>query len=409
MQPSNIVAVGITHKIASLPERERFALPPAGAQALLAEMAGEALLLVTCNRTELYAVGEAEGAVRALRYAAGDAAGTPLFTLHEAAAVRHLFEVAAGLDSMVLGEPQILGQVKRAMAAAREAVVLGPVLDHLCRRAMTVGRRVRRETELGKGLPSIPKVATGMARLVLGDLSGRRLLIVGTGKLGGLTGRALRGSGATTVVVVNRTLGPATALAAEIGGHAQPFDRLDQLLIEADIVITCTASQEPVLTQQRVGAAVAAREGRPLVLIDIAVPRDVEAGVREIAGARLYDLDDLRGWGSAAVSPRAIADAQAIVDAETREFLAWHAGRAAVPTIRALQERADTILDAELERVSSAEAEAMRAFGRRVVAKLLHHPMTRLRERVATEGEPYLSVARDLFALERDNGDGHSE
>jgi glutamyl-tRNA reductase len=396
----------VSHKTAPLAVRERFALPAADARRLLAAPGGERLLLITCNRTELYGLEPAERlSARIMEVARPEASAAALFTLRGEDAARHLLSVAAGLDSMVVGEPQILGQVKRAMATAREAGVLGPALDELSRRALAVGRRVRRETILGKGMPSIPKVAVAVARLVLGDLTGRTLLVVGIGKLGGLTARTLQRAGATSVVVANRTLEPALVLAAEIGARAASFETLDRLLAGADIVISCTAAPEPVLTRDRVAAATRERAGRPLVLVDIAVPRDVEAGARELPDVRLYDLDDLRGWGSAAVAPEAIVGAEAIVAEETRDFLAWMAGRAAVPTIRALREQADTILEAELDRFPPHEAEKLRVFGRRLFAKLLHHPMRRLRDRAGTEGEPYLSVARDLFALESENGD----
>ena len=414
-------AAGVSHKSAPLAVRERFAFDPAASRRVLSGPGGERLLLVTCNRTELYGLEPAERLAERLLEAAGEGAdAAPLFTLDEDGAARHFFSVAAGLDSMVVGEPQILGQVKRAMAAAREAGALGPVLDELSRRALTVGRRVRRETDLGKGLPSVPKVAVGVARLVLGDLAGRTLLVVGIGKLGDLTARTLQRSGATEVVVTNRSPEPAAELAAAIGGRAAPFAELNRLLAAADIVITCTSSQTPFLTRERLAAALAGRApARPLVLVDIAVPRDAAADARDLPGVRLYDLDDLREWGSAAVAPEAIAAASSIVEAESKGFVAWRAGRAAVPTIRELQERAERILEAEVGRLPAAEAEAMRAFGRRLVAKLLHHPMRQLRDRTATDGDAYLSVARDLFALEHEpkhehehdseNGNGNRE
>jgi len=296
--------------------------------------------------------------------------------------------------------------VKRAMSDAHEAGTLGPVLDQLVRRALTVGRRARRETDIGRGLPSIPKVATGMARLVLGELSRCRLLVVGTGKLGHLTAGLLQRAGATEVVVTNRSPAAACQLAAEIGGRAAPFESLDQLLLDADIVISCTAAPEPILTRDRLAAAAAARRGRRLVLIDIAVPRDVEPQVRALRGVRLYDLDDLRGWGSASLAPATIDRAQAIVEQETADFLAWEAARAAVPTIRELRERAERILDLEIERQSPEQAAALREFGRRLLAKILHEPLVHLRGGTASEGETYLTVARDLFGLDEGSNGG---
>jgi glutamyl-tRNA reductase len=373
---------------------------------MLADLGEEAFLLVTCNRTELYGSREASSLESALLEAAGGGDAADFYRKTGREAVGHLFSVAAGLDSMVVGEPQILGQVKRAMSEAQSAGTFGAVLGELVRRAIAVGRRVRRETGLGKGLPSIPKVATGMARYVLGDLSDRTLLIVGTGKLGHLTASLLRRSGASEVVVTNRSLEAARRLASEIGGRAAAFDGLDALLLDADIVITCTAAPAPILTRDRLATAMAARGERKLVLIDIAVPRDVEPEARSLRGVRLYDLDDLRGWGSSSLVPATIERAQAIVDEEATSFLAWQAARAAVPTIRALRERAERILDEEIERRPAEHSAEMREFGRRLLNKILHEPLVHLRGGAATDGEAYLKLARDLFGLEEGENGG---
>lgn len=398
-----VSVAGVSHHTAPIAERERYAFPEDVSRRLLQETGGETMLLTTCNRTELYSLGPPDGLVARLRAAAGTDNDRSIYTFEREDAVRHLFSVAAGLDSMIVGEPQILGQVKKAMREAREAGTLGPVLDELVRRALTVGRRARNETDLGEGMPSIPRVATAMVKLILGELEDAALLVVGTGKLGALTARTLNRAGATEIVVTNRSPDPAAELAGRIGGRAAPFDDLDALLTEADIVICCTASQEPLLTVERIEAAVAGRDaGRQLVLIDIAVPRDVDAGVRRVRGVGLYDLDDLRGWGSEAVSPTAVEAARAVVDEEAAVFAAWRASRAAVPTIRALHQRMERILDLELEieHVSDDEREEMRTFGRRVIKKLLHRPLTRLREGAATEGESYVETVRDLFGLD---------
>lgn len=367
---------------------------------MLAGLGPEAFLLITCNRTELYGTRPAEALESALLETAGGGDPADFYRKTGREAVGHLFAVAAGLDSMVVGEPQILGQVKRAMSEAHEEGALGAILGELVRRAIAVGRRARRETDLGKGLPSIPKMATGMVRLVLGDISDRTLLIVGTGKLGHQTAGLLRRSGASEVVVTNRSPEAALRLAAEIGGRAAAFDDLDGLLLDADIVITCTAAPAPILTRERLATAMSARRERKLVLIDIAVPRDVEPEARSLRGVRLYDLDDLRGWGSSSLSPETIERAHAIVDEEIADFLAWQAARAAVPTIQALRERAERILEDELKRRSPDRAQELREFGRRLLNKILHEPLVHLRGGAASEGEAYLSVARDLFGLE---------
>lgn len=405
MRPDLIAVAGVSHWSAPLARRERFAFGPEAARRLLHSGQGERLLLVTCNRTELYGLDRPETLERELLAAAGVDDG-PLDRRSGAATVSHLFAVASGLDSMVLGEYQILGQVRRALQQAREEETLGPVLDELTRRAVQVGRRVRRDTELGRNLPSIPKVAVGVARLVLGELAGRRVLVIGSGKLGDITTRTLRRAADLELIVINRRMERARELAAAVGGRAEPFEELDRLLEETDLVIACTAAPTPVLTREHVSRAASARGGRRLAILDIAVPRDIDPAVRDLPGVRLYDLDDLREWSSVSVAPGTLDAARGIVDAEARAFVTWLAGRSAVPTIRELQARADRILDAELDRIPIGERETARVFGHRLLRKLLHHPVSRLRDRVATEGEGYVEMARDLFALDDDPDDG---
>jgi glutamyl-tRNA reductase len=405
MSGRRVSLAGVSHRTAPLDRRERFAFQPEAAARLLSTLGPESFLLVTCNRTELYGSRTAEELEAALLASAGAGDPRDFYRKTGREAVSHLFAVSAGLDSMVVGEPQILGQVKRSMGEAEAAGALGPVLGELVRRAISAGRRARRETDLGRGLPSIPKVATGMVRLVLGDLSERTLLIVGTGKLGHQAASLLRRSGASRVVVTNRSPEAALRLADEIGGRAAPFADLEALLLDADIVITCTAASGPILTRDRLAAAMTARRERKLVLIDIAVPRDVEPSARSLRGVRLYDLDDLRGWGSASLAPETIERAHGIVNEEVAGFLGWQAARAAVPTIRALRERAEGILEAEVESRAPERAEEMREFGRRLLNKILHEPLVHLRDGAASDGEAYLAVARDLFGLDdRENG-----
>lgn len=410
VRPDAIAVVGVSHWSAPLTERERFAFGNATARGLLRSGVGERLLLVTCNRTELYGVDSTEALGREILKAAG-VGEVVLDARSGERAVSHLFSVASGLDSMVLGEHQILGQVKRAMREAREEGALGPVLDELARRALQVGRRVRRETDLGRSLPSIPKVAVGVARLVLGELGGARVLVVGSGKLGDLTARALRGMADLDLVVTNRRIERARTLAEAVGGRAEPYQALDRLLAETDLVISCTAASGPVLSRERVERALGSRSGRRLAFIDIAVPRDVDPTVRDLPGVRLFDLDDLREWSSVSVAPGTLDAARAIVEQETRDFQAWLGGRAAVPTIRALHEHANAILEGELSRLSEAERETARRFGRRLVKKLLHSPVSRLRDGAASDGDPYVEMARELFGLdsERRNGGGEAE
>ena len=407
VRPDAIAVVGVSHWSAPLAERERFAFGRAVTRRLLQSRNGERLLLITCNRTELYGVGSPDDLREELLEGAG-AADASLDARCGERAVSHLFAVASGLDSMVLGEHQILGQVKRAMGEAREEGALGPLLDELARRALQVGRRVRRETDLGRSLPSIPKVAVGVARLVLGELGGARILVVGSGKLGDLTARALRGTGVTDLVVTSRSLDRARALAETVGGRAEPYQALDRLLAETDLVISCTAAPAPVLSRERVERALGGRPDRRLAFIDIAVPRDVDPTARSLPGVRLFDLDDLREWSSVSVAQETLDAARAIVEDETRDFQRWLAGRTAVPTIRELHERAEAILDAELGRIPEDEREAARRFGRRLLRKLLHPPVSRLRDGAASDGEAYVKLARDLFDLDAERREGRS-
>lgn len=405
MRPDAIAVVGVSHWSAPLAERERFAFGRAVARRLLQAGDGERLLLVTCNRTELYGVAPTDHLRKELLEAAG-IEDAPLDARSGERAVSHLFSVASGLDSMVLGEHQILGQVKRAMREARDEEALGPLLDQLARRALQVGRRVRRETELGRSLPSIPKVAVGVARLVLGELGGARILVVGSGKLGDLTARALRGTGVLDLVVTNRRIDRARTLAQAVGGRAEPYRALDRLLAETDLVVSCTAAPAPVLSRERVERALRDRPDRRLAFIDIAVPRDVDPTVRSLPGVRLFDLDDLREWSSVSVAQGTLDAARTIVEDETRDFQGWLAGRTAVPTIRELHERAEAILDAELGRIPEDDREAARRFGRRLLRKLLHPPVSRLRDGAASDNETYVKLARDLFDLDAGRGEG---
>jgi glutamyl-tRNA reductase len=258
-------------------------------------------------------------------------------------------------------------------------------------------------------------VAVGVARLVLGELGGARILVVGSGKLGDLTARALGRTGAQEIVVTNRNPDRARTLAEAVGGRSEPYPALDRLLGETDLVISCTAAPAPVLSRERVERALAGRPNRRLALIDIAVPRDVDPTVRSLPGVRLFDLDDLREWSSVSVAPEILDAARTIVEDETRDFQAWLAGRTAVPTIRELHERAEAILDAEIRRIPEDEREAARRFGRRLLRKLLHPPVSRLRDGAASDGEAYVRLARELFDLDAErregrwNGGGESE
>lgn len=399
-----ISVVGVTHKTAPLEVRERFAFGNRTAVGILRSVPFEAFLLVTCNRCELYGTAAATVLRQVLLDAAGAPGQTPLMAHEGPAAVRHLLAVAAGLDSMVVGEPQILGQVRQALALAAEAGRLGPVLSRLGQHALICGRRVRRETALGRGQPSVPRVAAGVVRHVLSDLSGRVVVVVGAGEMGALAARTFGQAGAQ-VVVASRTARSAEEAARSAGGQAAVLDELDALLERADAAIFCTGSPAPVLGVERVRRIMEARGSRPLVVVDVALPRDVAPDVRDVEGVRLYDLDDLRAHAPAPLALQAVEAAWAVVEQETERFLRWMSSRRAVPAIQALRRRADAIVEEEVAR-AGGDPEALRRFGQRVVNRLLHHPVVRMRERAGAGALTYLEIARDLFGLDGAQGDG---
>ena len=420
-----LIALGVSHKTAPQPLRERLALPEGRAAAVLGELRAaesiqEAVAISTCNRTELYLVAtdgvEAESA--ALSVLARHAGIRPteltdcLYSFRQRDAVRHLFGVAAGLDSMIVGEAEIQGQVKRAYELALVEGSTGPIANRLFREALGAGKRVRTETAVGRARLSVSSVAVELASDMLGDLSTRRVLVVGAGENGELTARALRERGVHTVFVANRHYDRAIGLAQRFGGTAVRFDDLPAELEAADIVVTCTASPHQILGREELEEMSREREGRPLVLLDIAVPRDVDPSVRELPGIALYDMDDLQ---RAIAQRRDVREAKAararvVVDEELERFDRWLASLDVVPTIAALSKRGEEVVDAVLaenesrwESLSDADRERMRTMASAVVRRLLHEPTVRLKGSVGEESS-YLHVQalRDLFALDVD-------
>jgi len=420
-----LIALGVSHKTAPLPLRERLALPEGRAAAVLGELRAaesiqEAVAISTCNRTELYLVAtdgvEAESA--ALSVLARHAGIRPteltdcLYSFRQRDAVRHLFGVAAGLDSMIVGEAEIQGQVKRAYELALVEGSTGPIANRLFREALGAGKRVRTETAVGRARLSVSSVAVELASDMLGDLSTRRVLVVGAGENGELTARALRERGVHTVFVANRHYDRAIGLAQRFGGTAVRFDDLPAELEAADIVVTCTASPHQILGREELEEMSREREGRPLVLLDIAVPRDVDPSVRELPGIALYDMDDLQ---RAIAQRRDVREAEAararvVVDEELERFDRWLASLDVVPTIAALSKRGEEVVEAVLaenesrwESLSDADRERMRTMASAVVRRLLHEPTVRLKGSVGEESS-YLHVQalRDLFALDVD-------
>jgi glutamyl-tRNA reductase len=374
----------------------------------------EAVVLSTCNRTEVYAVAErfhgAFGDIRDVLCALGGLAPEELhphlYSQHDEAAIAHLFEVAAGLDSAVLGESEILGQVRTAWQMARAEQASKSTLDLLFRRALQVGKRARTETGIGRGTASVSHAAVEMATEHLGAVTGRRVLVVGAGEMAEGTAAALRRAGAGELVVANRTHDRAVAVAARVGGSVTPFSQLGTALRHADLVVSCTGAGGTIIDADIVGGD---RVARPLLIVDIAVPRDVDAAVGSLPGVTLLDLDDVRAWAARTIDARAgeAARVREIVAEEVERHLADVTARQAAPLVAALRGHAHGVRHAELERFAAkladltpAQRAAVEALTSSIVNKLLHEPSVRLREEAGTpRGERYASAVRELFDL----------
>src|SRR5947208_10753312 len=386
----SIVLVGISHHQAPVELRERAALDPESAAKLARTLAGdrsEAVCLSTCNRTELYLADEspevaeekAEAALLALEAELGPA----LSRLRDEDAARHLFRVAAGLDSLVPGEGEILGQVRAAHAAG----ATGSILDRLFRQALHAGKKARTETAIGESPASVSSAAAALAEQVFADLRGCEIVVIGAGKVGELAIRNLVSRGAAIAIVANRTAQRAQELAARFGGTPLSLDRVGDELVRADVVLSSTSARGWTLTREVVERSLPARKGRPLFLLDLAVPRDLDPAIHELDGCYLYDIDDLE-----AVVVETLADrsreaerAESIVAEEADRFRAWQASLDVVPAITSLRARAEEIRDAELSRakLNDAERRAAESVTAAVLNKLLHLPTIRMKQAAA--------------------------
>ena len=421
-----VFVVGANYRSAPLELLERLALdaerrPKALASLLDLEHVHEAVVVSTCNRVEVYvAISRFHGAAADVRRFLADFNGLGLgeFTDHlydyyEERAVQHLFAVAAGVDSMVVGEAQILGQVREAFQAAQAERSAGPVLSALFTRAIKVGRRARNETGIGAGLVSTVTVGLRVAAGRLDGLAGCRVLLVGAGGLARLAGRALREAGAGELVVANRTMATGTALARALGGRAVPLDAIAGELAAADLVVAATAGTVPTVTADTVDAAVTGRD-RPLVVLDLGVPRDVEPGVRELPGVVLADLDALRAVLETDEGPRReVERVRALIGQETAAFMGGQREARLAPTIRALRARAEQVRQGELAKASARLAgldaqqrAAVEAVTRGLVNQLLHDPMVRGKSLAARpDGDLYVAALHELYGLDLRAGD----
>jgi glutamyl-tRNA reductase len=404
--------VGLSHHATPLAVREHAFVPLERAAELARKLAdgGEAVCLSTCNRTELYLVGEnaERRGLEALARIGGLEDGelrSVVYRLADEAAALHLFRVAGGLDSMVPGEGEILGQVRSAF----EAGTTGPVLDRLFRQALHAGKKVRAETAIAESPASVSSAAAALAQQVFGELAGCRVLLVGAGHVAELSARSLAARGAEIAFVANRSPQRAEALAGRFGGEGIPLERAAEELGRVDVVVSSTGSLGWALDRGQVEAALPGRKGRPLFLIDLAVPRDLDPAIHALEGCYLYDLDDLESVVAAGLAGRRreAARAEAIVAEEAERFREWQASRDVAPAIASLRAWAEEIRAAELERargrlgLSDSQHAAVDSVTAQIVNKLLHLPTVRLKEAAAgAEGGSYAEAVRHLFGLE---------
>jgi glutamyl-tRNA reductase len=412
----SVIVVGLSHKTAPVPVLERATVAADDLAKIVDELhrddtVSEVLLLSTCNRVEVYAdVARFHRGVEEITSVLARHAGMPVTELSDhlyvhfaEAAVEHIFSVAAGLDSMVIGESQILGQLRAAYSSGIETGSVGSVLHELTQTALRVGKRVHTDTGIDRAGASIVSVALDRAEQALGSLAGRRALIIGAGSMGALAGATLRRRGVTDIVVANRSPERAARLATSLQGRATPLSDLPGEIGSADVLVSSTGSTGLVVE----AAMIAPRTARPLVVLDVALPRDVDPAVAGVSGVTYVDLDTLRS-GGAAVSDEEVAAAAAIVAEELALYLTAQQRLAVAPTVTALRARADEVIDAELTRLdgrlpslSAVERREVADAVRRAVEKVLHAPTVRVKELASTPGgDQYATALRELFDLD---------
>lgn len=418
----NLALVGLSHKTAPVEVREKLAIPDSALPQALEALrrhngVREGLILSTCNRVEVLAHGEpASDLDLSLPLFLADYHGLPLATIRpylyhyrEREAVRHIFRVAASLDSMVVGEPQILGQVKTAYAAARAVGAASGLLEEVMRRALGVAKRVRSETGVAQTAVSVSSVAVELARKIFGSLEGRSVLLIGAGKMSELATKHLLNSGAAAITVANRSFDRAVELAGVFGGRAVPFEGLFDAVSQADIVLSSTGAPHFIVKKEDGPRLLARRKNRPMFFIDIAVPRDIDPELNKVDNIFLYDIDDLQQVVDAnLVGRRREAErGEQIIEHEVDRFLAHLRTLEVVPAIISLQERLEEIRRAELERargrlgpLSAEQEQAVEALSRGIVNKVLHDPITRLKAMAQEpEGLKIVDLVRKLFNL----------
>lgn len=426
---SSILVAGVNHKTAPISLLERLAisderLPKALHELGSAEHVLEGVILSTCNRIEVYAlVSKFHAGTQDVRnflaefcHVAPEEFVDSLYTYHDEGAVKHLFRVAAGVDSMVVGESEILGQVRRSFQSAADEGMIQRVLGAAFRQALRVGKRARSETAIGRNPVSVSSAAVDLARRAFDDqsLDGKRIAIVGAGKMGRLAARALAQAGAAELTVVNRTAERADELAELFDADSKPFSELEAVIADSDIVISSTTSPEAVLERSTVAAAMSGRSDRPLFIVDIAVPRDVDPATAEVPGVILRDIDDL---GSVVQNNKGsrleeVSSVEEIITRELEHFMSWERSTEFAPTAAELVAKADLLRDVEMERIKKhlemmtpEQRDAVDHLSRRLVSKVLHTPLARVKGLSnSKQVHLYLAVLRELFELDSEPG-----
>lgn len=422
-----IVNLGMNHETAPVELRECLAREPGNTSAALASMRKlqsirEGLFISTCNRVEaLYTSEDPEEAKRSVISLLSDLGGVPehafssnLYTFEDTEAVRHIFRVASSLDSMVVGEPQVLGQIKDAYYQATKEKTAGVVLNRLMHRTFHVAKRVRTETGISDAAVSISYAAVELAKKIFYELEGKLVLLIGAGEMAELAARHLLGHGVTSISVANRTFRRAVQVAESFNGSAVSFDEIGAQLLEADIVITSTASTQYVIDYEQVKSSLRKRRNRPLFFIDIAVPRDVEPRVNDLGNVYVYDIDDLKGVVEINIAQREeeAAKAERIVQEEVIKFEKWIKTLEVVPTIVSIREKAEAIRQAEvrrslsgLGRLDPSQRKAIETLTLSLAEKIINDPIVVLKRKAdRPTRDTYLDIARRLFKLDQENG-----
>jgi glutamyl-tRNA reductase len=417
----HLVVVGLNHQTAPIELRERVAFGPDQIREAIQQLnhggvLDEALILSTCNRSEIYGVsGEDQNVIPAVKSFVGEFhhvdlghLNGSLYTYQDAEVVSHLFHVATSLDSMVLGEPHILGQVRGAFLLALETGTTGLVLNHLFQKAAQVGKRVRAETEIGWRPVSVSSVAVELATKIFGELHDCSVLVIGAGEMGQLTVRSLALRGAKRITVINRSFDHAVALARQVGGRARPWETLASTLVAQDIVISSVQTDQYIAGRELIEKSLEERNHRPLFIVDLGLPRNIDPRAQDVYNAFLYNLDHLQTIAETNRREREkdIPKAERIIEEEVVKFMKWQEGLSTIPTIRSLRRQVEQIREAELQAhlrrlgpLSDRERNIITALSHAIVNKIMHKPTVRLKQ---SSDAQYLESIRYLFDLEGD-------